>query len=186
MKLSVIKHIKLTIYVFVILLIGSGCLTVNKIQRNCEKFAQICTTPVKTVTEYRDTTIYRNDTVFLQLQADTVTITDTLRIINNKAFLSPVNKEIGLIGVTAWANFNILNVRAWLRDSTILIPHRDTIFIDNAIRTNSTISTLTITKKYIPGFYRFTFWLFIISGIAGLLIIAWKILKFKFKLFKLK
>ena len=164
----------------------TSCLTVSRIERNCDKFAQICTTGSETITVKKDTTIYTTDTIIFQLPADTVKLTDTIKVINNKAFLSPVNKEFGLIGVTAWANFNVLNVRAWLRDSTILIPHRDTILIPGAITTTTATNTVIVREKFIPKLYKLALWIIIIQITAAAFFIAGYLLRFKFKLLKMK
>ena len=57
-----------TLSIILIALLSTGCMTVNRIEKNCDKFAAICITEVetktdtiiktKTVIEYRDTTIY--------------------------------------------------------------------------------------------------------------------------------
>jgi hypothetical protein len=164
----------------------SSCLTVDKIHRNCAKFAQICATGSETITIKKDTTIFRNDTIFFELPSDTVKLTDTIKVINNKAFLRPVNKEFGLIGVTAWANFNVLNVNAWLRDSTILIPHRDTVFLPGAITTTTATNTVTVREKFIPKLYKLALWIIIIQVTAAAFFIAGYLLRFKFKLLKIK
>jgi|GEM_PF-2647396 len=133
----------------------AGCLTVGKIQRNCDKFAAICVTGTTTQTIYRDTTIYRTDTIRVPLPyRDTVRIVDTVKIINNKAFLRPVHKEFGIIGVDAWVNYSVLGVKAYLTDSTILHARTDTITLEKVIKEQGTTNTVII--KRIPGFYKFT------------------------------
>lgn len=157
---------KKLIYISFLMLIFSSCLTVGKIQRNCDKFAQVCTTEKVTETVYRDTTIFKTDTVKITLPRDTVKLTDTVTVINNMAYLAPVYKRFGLIGVNAGVEANILNVNAWLTDSTILQPVSDTILIEKAIKEKAETRTVTIVKKHVPGFYKFTFWIFIIEMIV--------------------
>lgn len=130
----------------------TSCLTVRQIERNCDKFKKVCVTETVTEIVYRDTTIYITDTIRLVLPSDTVTITDTVRIINDKAFMPDIYKEFGLIGVKAGINNSILNVSAWLTDSTILYPVHDTIVIENAIKEESTTDTVLV--KYVPVFYK--------------------------------
>ena len=170
------KNLKIFVSITVLFFVTS-CLTVGKIERNCDKFAQICITDTETVKEivYRDTTIYLTDTLEIKLPADTVTITDTIKIVNKQAFLPPVYKEFGLIGVNAWVNFSVLNIRAFLTDSTILTPVRDTIIIPNAFKQTTTIKTVVMKKKFIPGFYKFTLWFFIT---AVVILIGWLAAKF--------
>lgn len=161
-----------------------GCLTIGQIERNCDKFAKLCA-PV-TVTEYRDTTFYVRDTLYWQLPRDTVTIRDTVMIVNNLCQMPTIYKKFGVINVSAGVTNSWLKVNAWLTDSTILIDHIDTVFIADA--TAVTTNTITTPQKYIPGFYQFTFYGFIVVSIIIVLYIMWtlffnKLSKF-FKIWK--
>ena len=153
------------LWVIVPIFLLSSCMTVGRIQRNCDEFAKICVTEKQTWTVYRDTTIFRTDTVKVKLPADTVTITDTVRIVNNLAYLPPVHRRFGLIGVDAAVNRSILDVKAYLVDSTILVPFRDTIIIEKAIREEK--QTALVPVRYIPGFYKFCFYLFVIQALLA-------------------
>lgn len=151
----------LSLFTFYFLLFPS-CLTISRIQRNCDKFAQICVTEKETVTVYRDTTIFRTDTIRVPLPyRDTVKIIDTVRIVNNLAWLPPVHKKIGIIGVNASVARSILNVNAYLTDSTILHTHRDTITLEKVIKEKA--ETKTVPVRFIPDFYKFTFWFFFLQ-----------------------
>lgn len=167
----------------VMLLFASSCLTPKRIERNCDQFAKICITEKETVTIVRDTTIYRTDTVLVQLPRDTVTLTDTVKIVNNKAFLPPVHKQFGIVGVDAWVNFSVLNVRGYLTDSTLLYNETDTVFLKGAVQTQTVTNTVPV--KYIPGFYKFTFWLFWIVVGSIVLIITWWVLRNFTNVFKI-
>lgn len=159
----------------------SGCLTVNRIHRNCDKFAQVCITETEKVIVYRDTVIYRNDTILVQLPRDTVKIIDTVRIINNRAYLPPVYKQFGLIGVDASVIASVLKINAYLTDSTILQPLRDTIVLKDAVKDQVITNTVTIEKRHIPKFYKFTFWFFIVgAGVSVAYIFVGKKLDFLF------
>lgn len=143
----------------------SSCLTVRKIERNCDKFAQICVTEKETVTVYRDTTIYLRDTIRVPLPfRDTVKITDTVRIVNNLAWLPPVRKRFGIIGVDASVQRSILNVNAYLTDSTILHARRDTITLEKVIKEEAV--TQTVTVRHVPKFYKVLLWIFIVQLLA--------------------
>lgn len=175
-----------TFYFLLLTFAFSSCLTVDKIQRNCGKFTKICVTAVETETITRDTTIYRHDTIFIQLPASNIKITDTIYIEKNQAVLKPVHKEVGLIWVDAWINNNWLNIAAGLTDSTILVPVHDTLFLPDIFSQTTTTNTVTVKEKYIPKFYNFCFWFVIIQI---LLIIGFIVIKFgtlKYKLLKLK
>jgi hypothetical protein len=151
----------------------SSCLTVKKIEKNCDKFAKVCVTNTSTVTEYRDTTFFIKDTVYWKLPADTVTITDTVQIIDNFCQLQTVYKRFGLIHVSAGVASNILRVNAWLVDSTILLPHTDTVFLQDAIQTTNTSNTVVVEKKFIPKLYKVTFWVLIGEILLVILYLVW-------------
>ena len=146
---------KKLISLFLLIMIFNSCLTVKQIERNCDKFAQICITEVLKETVYRDTTIYRTDTIRITLPKDTVTIVDTVKIIEGRAFLPTINKTFGVISVDAGVHYSILTVKAYLNDSTILHTFRDTILLEKIIKEQITVSTVPI--KYVPFIFKFVF-----------------------------
>ena len=126
---------KKIIFALVLLASLSSCLTVNQIKKNCDKFSAICVTNVETVVEYRDTTIYINDTITVVLPVhDTTKIIEHVILKNGRADMKPITKEFGLIGVKAWVNNSVLNAWGFLLDSTILQPVHDTIILDNIFK----------------------------------------------------
>lgn len=165
----------------------SSCLTVNRIQRNCDKFAQICVTDKKTEIHYRDTTIYVEKPIYVDKiievpipgYKDSLIIRDSVRIIDGYAEMRSIHKEQGIIGVEASVYRSEFLVNVFLLDSTILYNYIDTlVFADslriyNAIREKTTEDTVVIQKKYIPGFYKFTFWIFIIIIVGAVGYFAW-------------
>lgn len=152
-----------------------SCLTVGRIERNCDKFAKVCVSEKETVIEYRDTTIYRRDTIRVPLPVrDTVTISDTVRIENNMAWLPPVHKQIGLIGVDAWVTRSILRVDAFLTDSTILHPLLDTIYLDNAIKEEKTTNTVVVEKKHVPKLHKIALAIIVLELLAA---VVWLLIK---------
>ncbi len=156
-------------------LLFTSCLTVGRIERNCDKFAQICVTEKETVTVYRDTTIYLRDTIRVPLPfRDTVKITDTVRIVNNMAWLPPVRKRFGIIEVDASVARSILNVNAYLTDSTILHARSDTILLEKVIKEDAI--TQTVVVKHVPKFYKVLLWIFIFQVLAA---IGWFFLRNK-------
>lgn len=165
---------KLILFIFLAagILIFQSCLTVGRIERNCDKFTKVCVANTVTKTVNRDTTIFRTDTVFVQLPADTVTITDTVHIKSGSAFLPWKHYRKGIISVDAAVQWSVLKISAYLNDSTILVPEKDTIVIPNAIRISDKTQTVTVVKKYIPGFYKFTFWWFVASVLLTGIIIS--------------
>ena len=156
---------KKLISLFLIVLLSSSCLTIRKIEKNCDKFAKICIVETVKETVYRDTTIYRTDTIEIPLPVhDTLEIIDTVIVDSDGfVFLPTIHEEFGIIGVDAGVHYSILKVSAYLTDSTILVPIRDTITLEKVIKEQSSVSTIEV--KYIPSFYKFTFYMFFIVSI---------------------
>jgi len=167
----------------------SSCLTVEKIQRNCDKFAQVCVTDreTNTVIEYRDTTIYidRIIKVPVPMFTDSVRIRDSVNVItvinettNEKeqyCELSPIHREVGLIGVDAWVNHSVIEIYAYLLDSTILVPYKDSVVAQNQVTTTTTENNIKLPhEKYKTWFTRFCTWWFFITIIGGILLGLWK------------
>jgi hypothetical protein len=99
---------------------------------------------------------------------------------------APVKKQIGLIGVEAHIKNNWPNVNAWLTDSTISIPYRDTIFLPDNFHSNHKNEHGNGRKKHVPGFYRFAFCVVIVQLAAIAFIVVSYVVRFKLKLFRLK
>ena len=157
------------IYLILITVLSTSCLTVKRIERNCDKFAKVCITESVTKIVYRDTIIFKDRIVKIKLPSDTVRITDTITIINNRGYLPERYKEFGVIWASASVRNSVLSVRAGLIDSTILVPIKDTIRIKDAITNQTTENTATVIKKHIPKFFWFTFWYFIVTLVVLLL-----------------
>lgn len=168
-------------------LLLTSCLTVGRIQRNCDKFAALCVTEKETVVEYRDTTIFVDKPIEVPVPhfKDSVRIRDSVQIIT--VFDTATNQEIhyaemdtteqtfGLISARAWVTRSKIGMDAWLTDSTFLYNYQDSIKLENGVKDSDT--TQTVTVRYIPKFYRFTFWFFIVAFAAtgGWLLIRFKV-----------
>ena len=165
----------------------SSCLTLDKIMRNCDKFAQVCVSGNHTETKWRDTVMFVDIPVYLDRIIevplpsfkDSVRIRDSVRIVDNFAFMKQIHTQQGIIAVDVSIYKSELSIVAYLTDSSILYNYIDTLnFMDsirifNAIKETTTKGTVIIKEKYIPGFYKFTFWFFIIAVVLGVVYIAW-------------
>lgn len=138
-------------------LIFTSCVTDKQLARNCDRLANVCN--VTAQVEYRDTTLYILDTLYVPLPPDTVTITDTIVIIDNFCQMPAVQKSFGIISARASVYNSILNVRAWLNDSTIYYPVTDTVYIEKATKQEKQI--VTVKEKYVPTFYKYLLGAFI-------------------------
>jgi len=134
----------------------TGCKSVKWYERHCEDFAKICVVERVTETEYRDTTIYMDRVIEISLPTDSVTIHDTLTIIDNAAYLPPVMKTFDNIGVRAWVRNSVLEVRGFYLDSLLMVPVRDTVYLEKVIKETTTAETIKV--KYTPMFYRIAVW----------------------------
>lgn len=159
----------------------TSCLTIGKIQRNCDKFARVCITDSKTTVVYRDTTIFITDTLVVDKiievpvpqYKDSVNIRDSVRIVNQYAFFKPVHKENGIIAVDASINYSVLKIDSYLTDSTILyhyqdkLTYEDSVKIAGAIKEKTTDNTVVLPpERYVPKIYKITFWLVILAVVA--------------------
>lgn len=152
---------KILILVLIVLL-SSSCLTVKRIQRNCDKFAAVCLTEVdkETVIKWKDSIVFLDRPVPIKLPPDTVEIRDTIPC-NEMINLGPRTVENGLVGATAQVRDNILDVSAYLTDSIYIGRLQDSIRILNAIKQKTVTETKTNTIKEDTGFGKFAkkwFW----------------------------
>lgn len=146
----------------------SSCLTVGRIQRNCDEFAKVC---LSTTTVYRDTTIYRKDTVRIQLPSDTVTIDRLITNSDTLMSLAPVSVSKGLITATAWIKDYRLHVDAWLNKKYVETVRVDTITITKVVKETANVVTLP-AEKYIPKFFKYSGWFVILLLVGGALWLA--------------
>lgn len=168
---------KFILAIFVALLLQS-CLTVDRIKKNCDKFTKVCVVENETVTQtvYRDTTIYIDKIIKVPVYVrDTLTIRDTVLIRDGKAYMQEVRKESGNIWATAAVYNSLLYINIGYKDSTVLIPYRDSTVLKQAETTTIQKEYIELPpEKFIPKFYKFTFWAFFITIGVGLLSIFGK------------
>lgn len=164
---------KRALNLLILLMLFSSCLTVRQIEKNCDKFAKICITETVTETVYRDTTIYRTDTLEITLPKDTVRLRDTLTIVKGMAFLPTIHKRFGIIGVDAGVSYSVLTVTAYLTDSTILYTHKDTLWLEKVIKEKAI--THTVVVKHVPKLYKWSFWILVVGVLLFIVLIILKI-----------
>jgi hypothetical protein len=143
-------------------------------------------TSSNTETVWRDTTIYVNKPIYIDKiievpvpgYKDSLRIRDSVVVRDNYAFMKSIHVEKGIIAVDASVNRSVFSVDAYLTDSTILYHYQDTLnyqdslTIYKAIRERTTTSTVVLPpERYIPGFYKFTFWLFMAELMVCVLLV---------------
>jgi hypothetical protein len=149
-------------------------------------------TEVRTETKWRDTTIYVKIPVYIDKVIEVpLPVHDTLKIVE-KVFIDKdgyatmkfLHKEKGIIGADLSIYKGVFSANLYLMDSTILYRYKDTLSLEdsvriyNAIRESSTTTTNTVIippERYVPKFFKFTLWFFILSVLVYAGIIVWKI-----------
>lgn len=119
-------------------------------------------------TIFLDKPIYIDTTIYVPIPGfkDSVRIRDSVVVRDNYAYMKSIHVEKGIIAVDASVNRSVFSVDAYLTDSTIFFNYKDTLnfqdslTIYNAIRERTTTNNTVVTERFIPGFYKFTFWLF--------------------------
>lgn len=161
---------KRALFFLMILFALSSCLTVGKIERNCDKFLKVCGTEKERIVEYRDTIIevekmvevpvpFYGDSVRIRDSVNVVTVVDKVSGKEKQvAQMDTTYKEFGLIAMQVWVNNSGLGADAWLKDSTIWWKYHDWIKVINGIKDSK--EKVVVPVKYVPGFYRFTFGFF--------------------------
>jgi hypothetical protein len=165
-----------------ILILFSSCMTARRIERNCDLFSKVCGSGTTTEIKYRDTTIYVERLVPVLLPQDTAKATGQIVITAGGAQMPPVVVKKGIVTVRAEVRDSKLIAYAYINRDSLVMTIRDSILLKNAISQSASKTTLApIRVKYIPVFYKITFWM-MIAEIIGL--ILWLIIRLKsFKLF---
>ena len=157
-----------SILIFVLVISLSSCMTVKRIQRNCEAFSKICAVDTWHDIQYRDTIIYL-DPIEASLPISDINISMQLVVDNGKVIdIKKTIKTQGLITTEVSVKEGKLIVNSFLNDSTILIKP-DPVIIHGAIVNETTGQTIRI--KFIPKVYKWSFWILIGEIFIGILII---------------
>lgn len=174
-----------TIAFLISILLFTSCLTISRIENNCDKFAKVCLSDEVTTIIYRDTTIYLTDTVAIILPTDTIIIIDTIGFDSiGMASLPTLYKESGLIWMRAGVAESVINVSAGLIDSTILTPITDTITLDNVITKTITEKAVVLPPiKFVPTIFKISLF---ISIFQLIIVVVWLIFRGKMKIIKNK
>lgn len=135
------KRIYLSITATVLL---SSCMTTGRIARNCDKFLQVCGTPVQTWIEYRDTVV-KLDPIPVRLPQSDINVNLQLQVKDNQVNLQKQSFTQGLISVEVEVVNNHLQVKAWLNDSTVLAKP-DPVVIPKAIREEKKKEVVVISE----------------------------------------
>lgn len=158
--------------VAIIGLIAVSCLTDKSIVKHRDRILNVLG---KTEITYKDSLIYRTDTVKIQLPASDVTVDTLIDIKNGIASLDTITAKKGLITMQAWVNNNMLGVNAWLNEKFVSKEVHDTIIVE--VPTIKTVITPVdhFIEKELNWYQKFCIWS--VSIILGL-VILYLVLKF--------
>ena len=151
----------------------NNCLTVSRIEKNCDKFQRICQTGETII--YRDSLVHVNDTILVTLPQDTVIIRDTVIIKDGLCYVPYRLTERGIISVLSGVEGSIMMVDAWINDSSMLYP----ISYYQPVHTITNIKYITETIETTPKWYRPLWIYFVITVVLALLYVIVKLLKIK-------
>jgi len=179
-----------TIACILVVLLSMSCMTVKRIERNCDKFEQICTTgSVDTVRiETHTETILQDTVIDFYFPRDTVYLETPLkRIPGRRVEWGLINSKLSYLEAgLAWSTAEVESgvLKHYLESGDTILQ----IQIDNGLKTIETLRTeLKSSTKYIPikentPFAKFcikVFWVVVIIVVLG---IGFLILKYKAKL----
>lgn len=144
----------------------SSCLTNKKISRNCDRFFQVCGVP-ETKIVYRDTTIHLNKTIETPIDQDSIAVVGDVFIKDGKAHMDKKKIESKLITVEAEIRNGKMEIYSYINKETIPITLNMDITLERAIKEKKEVRTIKL--KYIPKFYKISFWI-VIAQLALLVV----------------
>lgn len=157
--------------IIILSLLLSSCMTVKRIQRNCEAFSKVCAVDTWHDVQYRDTIIYLNP-IPAKLPVSDINILMQLMVENGKVVnIDKITKTQGLITTEALVKDGMVTINSFLNDSTILIKP-DPIIIHDAIKEETTGQTIKV--KFIPKAYKWSFWILLSEVIIILVFVIGK------------
>lgn len=165
-----------TLIYLIILIVCSSCLTARRIEKNCYLFAKICGTGTITEIRYKDTTIFFDRMVPVFLPRDSAKIHGLVKINSTGAQLPSITSKKGIVTIRAEIVDSKLTATGFINRDSIIAAIRDSVTLKNAIRLSNSKTTVVVKEKYIPVFYKFTFWVAILGFVSG---VIWLILRFK-------
>lgn len=154
---------------FIVVVVMQSCMTIPRIQRNCDKFLKVCSVEKSTVTVYRDTIVPIQRIIPIHIPESRIDVRgQKITIVRrqgkpDQVKMEPIKQTNGVITIEARIENNVPILNAYLNDSTILYHYQDSIRIANAVR--ETMQKEKIIVKKIPALHRTVLWLFIIENI---------------------
>lgn len=166
-----------TILVILVTLILSGCVT----QKACEKKFPPEKIRVDSIIKTTET-VYRDTTIFIYLEGDTVYSVDTVFVKEGIANSLPSIHETDLI----WSKAQVINNRliheVRQKDSVLAIVIEKAIKESAILNEKIKIEEKIVQVNYLTSFQHFEIWLGRIFAILLFLFIGYKVIRYKLKL----
>lgn len=156
------------LYLILLILIISGCVS----QKKClQKFPPQETIIIKDSIVIKDTTIYSDIIMYDTILGDTVMVYKKIQSKGKILNIEPLCIDKSLARSCAWVNDNKLFLELIQKDTVIKRILKKAKIEKQRLREfyQSKYEKEVIKVKYIPKFYKFTFWFFI--GLCGLTLI---------------
>lgn len=155
----------------------TSCMTVDRIHRNCDKFAMICGTGTNTQIVYKDTTIFVTRDESIPIPADTAILNSIAKVDSMGAQMQKTESKQGIVTISTLIKNSKVTSTGYVNTSELIAHITDSIVLKNAVRATTSNTKIIVREKYIPSFYKFTFWFFFLIMLATGLIIIYKIIK---------
>lgn len=152
----------------------TSCLTVGKIERNCDKFMLVCGQRVDVRIQYRDTVVPLEKNLNIQLPVSHIDVSGELKYDPQKRLDMSIKETDGIITTELRLKGDDYHLKSYLNDSSIQYKYRDSIKIEKVNVYKDKI--VEIPVKYVPLHYK------ILSGMGlGVLFYLALLLYFKRK-----
>ena len=171
-----------------ICLLSVSCMTVKRIEKNCDQFEQICTTGNTDTVRIENTIVVteRDTIVYFSFPRDTMYVEIPVNVppkVNRGLVNSKLSYlEAGLAWSTAQVESGVLKHYIESGDTIIRIQLDNAVKTIKQLRTELKSSHQVVTVKENTKFAKFTIKWFIGSLVVIILVLGWLVLKNKAKL----
>lgn len=130
----------------------TSCLTVGKIERNCDKFLLVCGQQVSVRTQYRDTVVPLEKNLNIQLPVSHIDVSGELKYDPQKRLKMHVRETNGIISTEMTLNGDHYRLNSYLNDSSIQYKYKDSIKIERVTTFKERV--VEVPVKYVPLHYK--------------------------------
>lgn len=147
----------------------------------CQRLAKKCPPQARDSIIYREQVVYKDTTIYIRLPQDTVFMGPPelrISIVNGEIVMEKVCKSYGIITACAWIEKSQPYVYAYLNDTSYKVTLRNAIKEARYWEEKYHNEKTTVQVRYIPVFYKFTFWFFIavVVVVTGYIVVKLKLI----------